>query len=1269
MRIGTSTAINHDLVDLFPSGSVPERHARELRDFMAEYLIHVVKFCTSVVKHTQKSFLSQLASSFTVSFDKEFASFEKDLGHWTDRINAKVRLLTTKAVLDSQNAMGKLVTATEFRKHLNQERRIQLRKRLSPQQDEFESKWRRERKKGDVLWVFEESAFVSWRNTRHSSTLWLTGHLGSGKSVVMANIVANLFLSRESLASSSGDRVIIASLFCQAEARGGSIMRNIIGSLVYQFVAAVESGQDGESRELWDADVTDPESAAKLAVMILPLEYQYFVVIDGLEEYPRQDVEQLFGTLKMWLEGGMRLKICCSSRPEAQILRLARSHIAINFHLSMSNTKRVQEINEFIDTEISRRRASRSISGPLRQLVQDALVAGAQGMYLWVVLQMESLFPEYQDTIMSDADVVDMIAGLPADLDEAYARALRRIPDRRYGSKIFEITAAASRPLTTHELRVALNVQVGNREWDQMKLAPDGEIVVERSAGGLLEVDEETDTVHYIHHSAFQFLSTSRQRHPRALLDPNDDVFLIEPARAERTLGDICTTYLSYDVHERRIVLRKTLMMNTDETATKIANSVLPEDSTARALYTYFSSFDKRATPRHSVDIARVIRERLSSQIRGEDVLLFLDYATNNWLKHTMQLTPNHTTYELFRGLVLGEATHIGKPWPSFSLEAITSWSLVQGHVGALCVNLDSGDLLEIPKPGLTRILMTILRQDESIEISIPALIQALQYARSSGDTEDSIADEILQPLPPFTSSASSFHSSPLVTESSDASSFSQTRTLASSVDTSGPGSSLLLVQLLIRNGADPNGLDEERRPLLIALQRDNMDLLRLLVEHKANVNLEGLHQGTPYPALGLAVELENTAAVIYLLANGADPNKVYKSNRWGITCPLISAVRSATPASLELIGLLLRHDAIPDIQLANAGLETSPLGFAMELDESTAAHLLLEFNASPSTKYSCPITRKPLNPIIRAVQRNWLPTVRKLTTARDKQDWDPVDGQTALGSALSQFAIGTSDLQLIDVLLEAGAPTNTRYRDLANPWAPWALPLDAAARCGSVDLVRLLFRHGAQHDAYMDLWSRYGANPPHPPILVAAMNEHSDAALAILEGWPAPSKEADQDGEQFQQRQLVLTNVLDRELGRETRNLQLICGLLEGGANLNACSPPALVHALLNKDLALLELLLTRGVDETRRCVEDVHRNGMVGRKAERPTDIAHRYQLEEYLDLATVRAMLARDREGQLERDAKSGDTSQVGPRGPSIDYLSGTEEKEGTGDVGTG
>jgi hypothetical protein len=228
-----------------------------------------------------------------------------------------------------------------------------------------------------------------------------------------------------------------------------------------------------------------------------------YFVLDGLDDCDLSTRKFVAKELRMLQMTGL-LHICVAKRLDPDT-----DHIS---HQSIPSTDRTvlmpddnPDIEAYIDAELGSRVESGKLklSGPVLILeIQQRLLEGSQGMFLWVALQIES-----HCSMQTDYDIRKSLEGLPKDLPGTYSRILRTSGGGNWNlqKRILSFLLAAFRDLTTEELREALSVIPGNTDWKSSSLTNDMASAL-ACFGGLVSVDEEDKTVLLVHHSFKQFL-------------------------------------------------------------------------------------------------------------------------------------------------------------------------------------------------------------------------------------------------------------------------------------------------------------------------------------------------------------------------------------------------------------------------------------------------------------------------------------------------------------------------------------------------------------------------------------------------------------------------------------------------------------------------------------------------------------------------------------------------------------------------------------------
>lgn len=144
-------------------------------------------------------------------------------------------------------------------------------------------------------------------------------------------------------------------------------------------------------------------------------------------------------------------------------------------------------------------------------------------------------------------------------------------------------------------------------------------------------------------------------------------------------------------------------------------------------------------------------------------------------------------------------------------------------------------------------------------------------------------------------------------------------------------GWDLRIARSLISHGANVNCSSPFETPLGSAIKRNYVDLIKLLVESGADVNLE-FGSGYTYYPLTLAVNIRNIEVIRFLLDNGADPN-VRTQNR--ITPLYIASYENR----LRIVKLLLSKGADPNFEVRPGYIS---LSYALSYTCHNAIRILL---------------------------------------------------------------------------------------------------------------------------------------------------------------------------------------------------------------------------------------------------------------------------------------------------------------------------------------
>jgi len=355
---------------------------------MCEYLITLVGFCAKIAKALEKPAILQLTCPFIAFFDTEASQFEAELARWGTAIDRQVMVLLSRRQANSADAVAKIgrtlvqwVPSEEKKQHSIMIRSIRVQEKLHSRQPERVAAWRRQRKKGTTEWLFQEQAYQDWKSSTASTMLWIHGKLGSGKTVLLANVVAELYR----LPQGGGNmKPIVTYHFCNHDHADSNTYDCIMGSIIQQILAYLEP----ESETVADMDLylqraacpSLHDEAISILRRTLPRDRSMFLILDALDECQGEVVAAILGALKSISEVCL-VHLCCSTRTDAPVSRIVSSIFPrIEHQVSMSSPPMLAEMKGFVEAEFERRRHVRRLDVSLEEIVKDVLVGASEGM-------------------------------------------------------------------------------------------------------------------------------------------------------------------------------------------------------------------------------------------------------------------------------------------------------------------------------------------------------------------------------------------------------------------------------------------------------------------------------------------------------------------------------------------------------------------------------------------------------------------------------------------------------------------------------------------------------------------------------------------------------------------------------------------------------------------------------------------------------------------------------------------------------------------------
>ncbi|CEI70509.1 hypothetical protein FVEN_g992 [Fusarium venenatum] len=568
--------------------------SKALQVNLCEYFIVITKLCHQSVLWTKKSALGRLASTMN---DPQMKTFKDDLDLWSSAIKEETDLLLNRKVAQEAKENSIFRSLTTFRS------------------DAFDHQQRIERStrvldacsKHDYRTTWKQTPYQQWKEGSRKTSILFLGKLGAGKSVLLANLVDDLNLR---------DNAITLYFFSRHDNDKSTKARTIFGCLIRQLLEHVMN--DTGFSHLFSETVSHLDLDTIVDLFRRAKPDNVSIVLDGLDEC-ELDVQRTVLTHLTEIQG-FGYKICLSVRTPQNGPIWRKRPFDFQVHIPEENP----DISDFIEAEVDRRVEDGRLVTQDPNLVEEVkkeLITGACGMFLWASLQLDSVCDE-----VSDHDIRAAIHDLPGDLTETFKRNLSKAISRdskRLHVRIFKLLVGARELLTAEQLRQAASVTIGRTVWNYDKEITSIYLVL-KFCGSLVMVDEEDDTVRFIHHSARSFCLHGLH---------SVSGWSFTQMEADQHMAETLITYLSCNIFETR--LSKNVVPNIDA-------SHVPKIVAVNAMSRHFKGtkianrlLSSRANLKR--DIGPTLAKR-SANLYQEHHFSLASYAKRHWLHQTAHL-------------------------------------------------------------------------------------------------------------------------------------------------------------------------------------------------------------------------------------------------------------------------------------------------------------------------------------------------------------------------------------------------------------------------------------------------------------------------------------------------------------------------------------------------------------------------------------------------------------------------------------------------------
>lgn len=394
MKLGRLYPPFADYQALYPDSS-------RLQKSLGEFHASIIRCCTHLVQVIRRTTGKRWVKAFLESFDQEFKPDLEDVQHHASDVEHEIRLAHAQAVrqdqqlqaMERQEAKESRLSVHRFISRMDgtsnniqtmqlqrderraRERRQQLVDSLSSRSflRLFKQNCRR-RHRATTDWIFQTPEFKQWLH-QDQPVLWLSGKIGSGKSVATSSVIQ--FIQR--LKPSSGSP--LAFFFVQAGETDSNTATTILKSILQQMVESSKMTTRIEDALQSLHPSSDAEDILEVLREMAPTR-EFYIIVDGIDECDGTHTVELLKALSALASCRPSLRLFLSGRPSlhSDINRYFTEFTLLSMESPNVNADIATYITDAIDLRIAEddlRVGDAALVGEIK----SALIKGAQGMY------------------------------------------------------------------------------------------------------------------------------------------------------------------------------------------------------------------------------------------------------------------------------------------------------------------------------------------------------------------------------------------------------------------------------------------------------------------------------------------------------------------------------------------------------------------------------------------------------------------------------------------------------------------------------------------------------------------------------------------------------------------------------------------------------------------------------------------------------------------------------------------------------------------------
>jgi nucleoside phosphorylase len=355
---------------------------------------------------------------------------------------------------------------------------------------------------GTCEWLIQHPHYQEWLADANHPLLWISGGPGKGKTMLAIYITEVL-----QPVVDVADNVLLY-YFCSNRDKNRNTALTIMRGILHQWIhlhphLAKDIKNSFEGTKTTKYTISSFVSLWRIFLTLLQqsTSSQVVCVLDGLDECEKESLRQLLDAVENYLsksgeKARPRLKLIILSRPQPAVLESKLSQYQ-QIQLDASDTEISYDVERYILAKVAELASEQNLSEETVAQVQQTLLAGADGTFLWVGFVTNEL----QDRSWSKID--EVLRHVPKGLGGVYQRLLQQIGDKEALVPILRWVVLAARPLTLEELAVATGIKAAGT-------LPATQVTKNRLRFGGLLMKVEGDVVNLVHESAKEFFQSDQ---------------------------------------------------------------------------------------------------------------------------------------------------------------------------------------------------------------------------------------------------------------------------------------------------------------------------------------------------------------------------------------------------------------------------------------------------------------------------------------------------------------------------------------------------------------------------------------------------------------------------------------------------------------------------------------------------------------------------------------------------------------------------------------